>query len=51
MIISILETGAVKSRNLLVVPQLVSGGAIIKIHIVLTSKPMQCGTSMNSTIK
>ena len=29
MIISILETEAVKSRNLLMVTQLVSGGAII----------------------
>lgn len=40
MIILISETWAVKSRNLLVVLQLVSGGAIIKIYIVLTSKPM-----------
>lgn len=43
MVTPISETGAVKSRNLPVVIQLVGGGAIIKTHIFLASKPMPCG--------
>lgn len=50
MMISIAETQAMKSRKLLVVIQLVNGGDIIKTYMLLTSKPMTWGVSMNSTI-
>lgn len=51
MVITTSETQVVKSRNLFLVIQLVSGGAITKIHRFLTSKSMQSGVNMNSTIK